>query len=284
MRLEFAKGHGTENDFVLVVDPDGSAGLDASRVAELCDRRAGIGADGLIIATRSERMPERERELAAGATWFMDYRNADGSVSEMCGNGVRVFAQFLRVEGLEERDAFTVGTRAGVKQLRHDGEAWSVDLGAWQLGDEDVTVAVGGLDVPRPGMAVSTGNAHVVVALASDAELDALDLQHAPVLDPAPAAGANVEFVVPRAIEPGGGHIRMRVHERGSGETLSCGTGAVAAAIATRHWAGGAPEAWRVDVPGGELGVAVHADRAWLTGPAELVFRGQWERSTRSTR
>jgi diaminopimelate epimerase len=145
-------------------------------------------------------------------------------------------------------------------------------------------VSARNLRVDRPGLAVGVGNPHVVVALADEDELDALDLADAPQVSPTPPHGANVEFVVPAdpLVVDGVGRIRMRVHERGSGETLSCGTGAAAAALATRHWAGaGAPDRWRVEVPGGVVGVRVAAtadgDHVALSGPAELVYSGDLE-------
>lgn len=274
----FTKGHGTGNDFVLLADPKGAAPLEAEQVRALADRRFGIGADGVIRAVRAGSAGDALLDAAEPGTWAMDYWNADGSVSEMCGNGVRVFVRFLLESGLIELadgETIDIATRAGIKRVVRVGELLSADLGEFQLGG-DRLVAADGLDVARPGLDVSTGNPHVVVALASIDELDALDLHAAPTLDPAPEAGANVEFVVPGAIADGVGAIRMRVHERGSGETLSCGTGAVAAAMATRHWSGDAADRWIVDVPGGRLEVEVD-DRghAWLTGPAELVFRGE---------
>lgn len=274
----FTKGHGTGNDFVLLADPEGAAPLAAEQVRALADRRFGIGGDGVIRAVRAGSAGDPLLDAAEPGTWAMDYWNADGSVSEMCGNGVRVFVRFLLESGLIELadgETIDIATRAGIKRVVRVGELLSADLGEFQLGG-DRLVAAEGLDVARPGLDVSTGNPHVVVALASVDELDALDLHAAPKLDPAPEAGANVEFVVPGAIADGVGAIRMRVHERGSGETLSCGTGAVAAAMATRHWSGDAADRWIVDVPGGRLEVEVD-DRghAWLTGPAELVFRGE---------
>lgn len=274
----FAKGHGTGNDFVLVDDPDGAAPLTPERVRALADRRFGIGGDGVIRAVRAGATGDDALDGAAGGTWAMDYWNADGSVSEMCGNGVRVFVRYLLEQGLAELPdggSLDVATRAGVKRVVRRGDLLSADLGPFALG-EITLVAADGLDVARPGLAVSTGNPHVVVALASEDELAGLDLHRAPSLDPVPADGANVEFVVPGAIGDGVGSIRMRVHERGVGETLSCGTGAVAAAMATRHWSGDAADRWVVDVPGGRLEVEVD-DRghAWLSGPAEIVFRGE---------
>ncbi|WP_166869533.1 diaminopimelate epimerase [Salinibacterium sp. ZJ70] len=285
MDIAFTKGHGTGNDFVLFSDPDGEVELDAQDLAFLADRHFGIGGDGVIRAVRSESIAEGAASLAENpdAEWFMDYRNADGSAAEMCGNGIRVYGAYLLAQGLIDLavgETIAIGTRAGVKHLTRLVEGFEVDLGPFIVAGEAM-VAARRLQVDRPGLAVGVGNPHVVVALADDEELEALDLSEAPVLTPAPPAGANVEFVVPAEplIQDGVGRIRMRVHERGSGETLSCGTGAAAAALATRSWAGtGAPDAWRVQVPGGEVGVRV-ADTAdglhvFLSGPADLVYEG----------
>ncbi len=281
-RGAFSKGHGTGNDFVLVADVDGSAPLTPERVRTLADRRFGIGGDGVIRAVPSGASGDAALDAAAGGAdhtvWAMDYWNADGSISEMCGNGVRVFVRYLleqRLATLPDGGSIDIATRAGVKRVVRRGALLSADLGRFELG-ADSLVAADGLDVARPGLAVSTGNPHVVVALASEDELAGLDLHRAPSLDPVPAEGANVEFVVPGLIADGVGSIRMRVHERGVGETLSCGTGAVAAAMATRHWSGDAADRWIVDVPGGRLEVELdERGHAWLTGPAEIVFRGE---------
>lgn len=284
--LRFTKGQATGNDFVLIADPDGFSPPDEQAVRFLCDRRFGIGADGLIRAVRSARLPEGRHLLSAepAAEWFMDYRNADGSIAEMCGNGVRAFVRFLIEEGLAELPeggTLTIGTRGGVKDVQRTGtDGFQVDMGRWRLGDEPLVTAAG-LDVPRPGLGIDVGNPHVVVALHDPAELEALQLAFPPGIEPAPPAGANVEFVVPEdpIVRDGVGRIRMRVHERGVGETLSCGTGAVAAALAVRHWAGaGAPSHWRVTVPGGVLRVrmfpAEDGEHVALAGPAELVYSG----------
>ncbi|MGT2424619.1 diaminopimelate epimerase [Amnibacterium kyonggiense] len=281
--LRFTKGHGTGNDFVLVADPDGVLDLAPSRIAALCDRRFGIGGDGLLRAVRVGADPVAVAD-DPDAVWFMDYRNADGSVAEMCGNGIRVFAAFLVQEGLAELPAggtLPIATRAGVLAVQRTATGFAVDLGRWTLGRDDVMVAVEGVAVVRPGLSISVPNPHVVVALADDDELAGADLARPPVLDPPPPAGANVELVRPEdpLVEDGVARIRMRVHERGSGETLSCGTGAVAAALATRYWAGsGAPDEWRVAVPGGVLGVrmfpAEDGEHVSLSGPAELVYTG----------
>ena len=284
--LRFTKGHGTGNDFIVYSDPAGDRPLTAAQRAALADRHRGVGGDGVIRAVRSANLPEGAAALAEDpdAEWFMDYTNADGSISEMCGNGIRVFVQFLLDNGLatlEDGQSLPIGTRAGVRDVHRIAEGFAVDMGRWSLQGGEPIVSARGLPVPRPGLGISVGNPHVVVALASDAELDSVDLGAAPVPDPAPPDAANVAFVVPAdpLVVDGVGRIRMRVHERGSGETLSCGTGAVAAALAVRHWAGeSAPTQWRVEVPGGVLGVRVFAaedgEHVALSGPAELVFDG----------
>ena len=287
--LQFTKGHGTGNDFVLFADPEGKVDLSPAQVAAICDRHFGVGADGILRAVRSKRIDAGKASLAedSAAEWFMDYRNADGSVAEMCGNGIRVFTQFLVERGLAELElggTLPIGTRSGVRDVQRSASGYQADLGRWALEGGEPLVRAKELPIARPGLGISVGNPHVVVAVASVDELEQADLTFIPVIDPAPADGANVEFVV--AAEPlvrdGVGHIRMRVHERGSGETLSCGTGAVAAALAFRHWAGdGAPHQWRVDVDGGTLGVrmfpAEDGEHVSLSGPAELVFEGSLE-------
>jgi len=286
--LRFTKGHGTGNDFVLIADPDGELDLAPSEVARLCDRRFGVGADGVLRAVRATADPEGAA-LADDAVWFMDYRNADGSAAEMCGNGIRVFTAFLIAEGLTalaDGGVLPIVTRGGVRAVRTAPNGYVVDLGPFTLGGGDVVVSVPGIPVARPGLAVTVPNPHIVVALADGDELDAAELTHPPRLEPEPAAGANVELVHPAdpLVQDGAGRIRMRVHERGSGETLSCGTGAAAAALAARHWAGSAaPALWRVGVPGGELEVRMvpgaDGEHVELSGPAELVYSGSIDRA-----
>ncbi len=285
--IHFTKGHGTGNDFVLFADPDGEIELSAAQLAAIADRRFGVGGDGVLRAVRSKNLPEGAAALAEddGAEWFMDYHNSDGSVSEMCGNGIRVFAKFLVDNGLAtlgKGETLAIGTRAGVRDVQGNASGYQVDLGRWKLDGFEPLVRARDLPVQRPGLGINVGNPHVVVALASDEELEALDLSVIPQLEPEAQDGANVEFVVPAdpLVVDGVGHIRMRVHERGSGETLSCGTGAAAAALAVRHWAGaGAPNQWRVEVPGGVLGVRMFAteegEHVALSGPAELVYEGE---------
>lgn len=284
--LNFTKGHGTGNDFILFSDPDGLVELTPSQIAELCDRHFGIGADGIIRAVRSKHLPEGVEALAEdeSAEWFMDYYNADGSVAEMCGNGIRVYVRYLIESGLVELadgDTLAIGTRGGVRDVQRNRTGFQVDLGRWALAGGEPLVRARELPVARPGLGIDVGNPHVVVALADESELGAADLTYIPRLDPEPVDGANVEFVVPHEplVKDGVGRIRMRVHERGSGETLSCGTGTAAAALAVRYWAGaGAPNQWRVDVPGGTLGVRMFptqdGEHVALSGPAELVYTG----------
>jgi diaminopimelate epimerase len=287
--LQFTKGQGTGNDFVLYFDESGQQTLTASQIAGLCDRHFGIGADGVIRVIRSKHHPDGLPLLsdAPEAEWFMDYYNADGSPAEMCGNGTRVFARYLTERGLVKLDAgetLTIGTRAGVKDLQRNLAGFAVDLGRWRLESGEVLVHARNLSVARPGLSINLGNPHVVVALADAHELSGLDLTRAPLLDPLPEHGANVEFVLPGdpMIKDGVGHLSMRVFERGVGETLSCGTGIAAAALATRHWAGaGAPNLWQVTVPGGTLGVRMFAaedgEHVGLSGAAELSFDGEIE-------
>jgi diaminopimelate epimerase len=299
--LHFTKGHGTGNDFVLFADPDGEIVLTTAQMQALADRHFGVGADGIIRAVRSAKLNRRDAQGniepdAAGqaalaeepaAEWFMDYYNADGSVSEMCGNGVRVFAKFLLETGLaqiSQGETLPIGTRAGVRDVAANASGFQVDMGRWAFDGFEPLVRIKDVAVARPGLGINVGNPHVVVALSSVEELEKADLTVIPQLDPVAPEGANVELVVPSdpLVTDGVGHIRMRVHERGSGETLSCGTGVVAAALATRFWAGqGAPNNWRVDVPGGTLAVRMFAteegEHVALSGLASLVYNGTVE-------
>jgi diaminopimelate epimerase len=261
----FLKGHGTENDFVLLPDAASTVHgeLDAERVRALCDRRAGIGGDGVLRVVRAS---------GPDAEWFMDYRNADGSVAEMCGNGIRLFVRYLVDEGLADGSRpVPVDTRDGVKVLTVHGDLITVDMGSPKvLGETEVGVD-GHTWTARH---VDMGNPHAV------AFVDSLD-DAGRLLDPPShdaevyPDGVNVEFVVRR----GDRHVAMRVHERGSGETRSCGTGACAVMVAAALADGGRPEGadvpYRVDVPGGTLTVTWTADdRVLLTGPAVIVARG----------
>lgn len=275
-RIDFTKGHGTENDFVVIDDPDGALALDAAAVAALADRRAGIGGDGVIRAVRSRSAGV---EAAPDAPeWFMDYRNADGSLAEMCGNGVRVLAAHLRRAGHVREDRFEVLTRAGVRTVEiltapaAAGEPWSVRVGMGAArsvhGLRTVQIAGHRLEVTD----VDMGNPHAVAFLPGQVALEDLDLTRRPALDPEPADGANIELVSER----GPRHVAMRVHERGVGETRSCGTGVAAVAVAAAQRAGDdSRQPWTVDVPGGRLQVGwTQSGDVTLTGPAQLVADG----------
>ncbi|MEV4559758.1 diaminopimelate epimerase [Kitasatospora sp. NPDC049285] len=278
----FLKGHGTQNDFVIIPDPDGALELPAETVAALCDRRAGIGADGVLRVVRSAADPAAAA-MADEAEWFMDYRNADGSIAEMCGNGVRVFARYLVHAGHAKPGPLAVATRAGVRRVRIAEDAAdgapgqvTVDMGSARLpGPDGITVTVGAHS--WPALNVNMGNPHAVAFVADLA--DAGNLYEAPATAPDGVypQGVNVEFVVDR----GERHVAMRVHERGSGETRSCGTGACAVAVAAARRDGndpavtGRPVSYTVDVPGGRLVIEEFPDgRIEMTGPAVIVAEG----------
>ena len=277
----FAKGHGTENDFVLLPDLHAQLDLAPGAVAALCDRRRGLGADGVLRVTTAgaalaagvlDRLPE-----GVGAQhWYMDYRNADGSVAQMCGNGVRVFAHYLRVSGLEDRDEFVVGSLAGPRPVVvHHADAVTADITVEmgkvnRLGTGSATV--GGRRLS--GLGVDVGNPHLacVDPDLTDEALAALDVgapvefDHGRFPD-----GVNIEVIT----APADGAITMRVHERGVGETRSCGTGTVAAAAAALAHRGDQTGTLRVRIPGGEVSVEVTDTTSFLRGPAVLVARGE---------
>jgi diaminopimelate epimerase len=275
-RIAFLKGHGTENDFVIVPDPENAIDLSPAAVAALCDRRAGIGGDGLLHVVRSAAHPEAER-MAAEAEWFMDYRNGDGSIAEMCGNGVRVFARYLQRAGYAGEGDLSVATRGGVKSVHiaKNGDV-TVGMGKALLPEGDVTVSVG--ERSWPARNVNMGNPHAVAFVEDLAH--AGDLYSPPPFSPLSAypEGVNVEFVADR----GPRHVALRVHERGAGETRSCGTGACAVAVATARRDGadpavtGTPVTYTVDVPGGTLVITERPDgEIEMTGPAVIVAEGE---------
>ncbi|MGN6160488.1 MAG: diaminopimelate epimerase [Marmoricola sp.] len=268
--LPFVKGHGTENDFVLIPDASGRWELTPDQVAQLSNRRSGIGGDGVIRVVRTDATEDPAAVAARDqAVWFMDYRNSDGSLSEMCGNGVRVLGLYLATHAdVDIREPLPIATRAGVKTLRFERGQITVDMGSPQIMDATwVGVGERRWDARNIGM----GNPHAVVFV--DSLDDAGALLEAPAVDAATyPEGVNVEFV--RRVEDR--HVEMRVHERGSGETRSCGTGACAAMVATAL-ADEAPRgtAYLVDVPGGRLEIVwTEDDRILLTGPAVLVAEG----------
>ncbi|MCW2779481.1 MAG: diaminopimelate epimerase [Frankiales bacterium] len=250
MQLSYLKGHGTENDFVVLPDLDGTLVLTPELVSRLCDRRAGLGADGVLRVVPTTLVPEVQDQAAE---FFMDYRNADGSIAEMCGNGVRVYARYLVEAGLASFGELDLATRGGVKHVVVTPDVVTVDMGLAVVGEP---VLVDGV----VATAVDMGNPHAVVHATPPA-----------VLDP-DRKDLNVEYVE----ELGPTHLRMRVHERGVGETRSCGTGACAAVVAhVLRTAEPRGSAYDVDVPGGRLQVTWQEDgHVLLAGPAVLVARG----------
>ncbi|GAB3083571.1 diaminopimelate epimerase [Micromonospora schwarzwaldensis] len=277
--MEFTKGHGTGNDFVILPDPDGALDLTPGLVAALCDRRRGLGGDGVLRVVRAAKHPDGAA-LAGEAEWFMDYWNSDGSFAEMCGNGARVFVRYLLERSLVAPSGGTlpIATRAGLVRARVEGADVAVEMRRPRLHDA-ATATLGGLTLT--GAAVDVGNPHLVCALPAALELAALDLTRGPEVDPAAfPAGVNVEFTTPgEPVDGTDGHVLMRVHERGSGETLSCGTGACAVAAVALHDAGRETGVVAVDVPGGRLTVTVTADSCWLSGPAVLIATGTLTRA-----
>jgi diaminopimelate epimerase len=249
-------GHGTENDFVILFDPDSQNVITPSQIAAICNRSSGIGADGFIRITKPD------------GKWFMDYSNSDGSIAEMCGNGIRVMARYLVARGHLPEGIFAINTRAGIKHLRVPLEGdISVNMG--QVTDEMEEIEVTQNGKTWEGLNISVGNPHAVVFLENLEEVGSLET--APVVSPQSSypEGVNVEFVQLLA----NNEARMRVHERGSGETRSCGTGTCAVALAaTLHTRGKLPSRWTIYPPGGRLIVDIDGhSNATLIGPAELI-------------
>lgn len=268
MGFSFHKGHGTRNDFILLDDHEGGRKLSEEQVRAFTDRRGGIGADGVIRVVRAGRIPEWTGDPDL---WFMDYRNADGSIAEMCGNGLRVFVAYLLHRGYVDQPEFSVATRAGLKRVtaRLGGDV-AVEIGPASFEPDPVTVRVDGHSFAAHP--VDVGNPHAVSFVSAEV-LEGLTLSEAPTLQPEDRFpnGVNLEFVT----VDGPGQLAMRVFERGVGETESCGTGVVAAASAYRELHGW-PEAVVVRVPGGTLKVEFVAGTTMLEGPAVIVGRGDF--------
>jgi diaminopimelate epimerase len=280
MSMQFAKGHGTGNDFVILPDPDGQLELTPELVAAVCDRRRGIGADGVLRVVRAGKHPDgagfgRDAKAgagisAAGAEWFMDYWNADGSYAEMCGNGVRVFTRYLVDFGLAspDRAGMSLATRAGVVRVVVGEEGISAALAPPRIGGSSTATLDG---QTYSGTVVDCGNPHLVCTGLSGDQLSTLDFCRPPGYDGSVfPSGVNVEFVAP----VGELHVRMRVYERGSGETLSCGTGACAVGAVVLREAGLRTGSVTVDVPGGRLVITLDGESCWLSGPAVIVATG----------
>ncbi|MGL4306354.1 MAG: diaminopimelate epimerase [Mycobacteriaceae bacterium] len=285
--MQFTKGHGTQNDFVVLEDPNAQIELSPARVAALCDRQQGLGADGVLRVAKAGVL------LSAGVLdvlppgvaaehWFMDYRNGDGSIAEMCGNGVRVFAHYLHASGRESSEKFVVGSRAGARPViihsANDATAdVTVDMGR-AVASATSEVTLGGRTFT--GIAVDVGNPHLacVTPSLSQAQLAQLDFTTAIHFDAVQfPGGVNIEILTAPTEHA---EVAMRVHERGVGETRSCGTGTVAAALAALAYQGVSMGSMKIDVPGGQVLVTITESTSYLRGPSVLVASGsiseQW--------
>jgi diaminopimelate epimerase len=274
--MRFAKYQGIGNDFVMLADPSDRLELGSQMVRALCDRRFGIGADGVI----------RVAPATQGGDFFMDYVNSDGSVGEMCGNGIRCLAVFAQTEGLTDKDELRIETRAGLKVVTMTGDGRvRVDMGPPIFDPASVGVDHKGTDALHAKVelddqvieaaCVSMGNPHAV--------LFHEDPQAAPVATLGPAIekhamfpkGTNVEFMRVDSSD----HVTMRVWERGAGETLACGTGACAVAVVARLL-GGTESTMTVSLAGGDLEIEWQGSLdvespVFMTGPAIAVFEGE---------
>ena len=302
---ELIKGHATLNDFLMLVDPGCEVAISGADIAAVCDRHRGIGADGFVRVVRTTARPGGGAcaPSVPVADGFLDYSRAAGAVAVMCGNAARLFAHVLDSEGLRpiaDGESVTIGTRGGARTITRLGELWTVDMGPARLAnpeeadDEgwDTAVVVPGLAGQRAALSVEISGPHTVVALGEEKELEAAafagltDSADPVAYDPAPEVGTNLELVVPLGEETDPdthtpvGVARMRVLERGVGETLSYGAGCCAVAVALHAWSGpDAPEDYRLLVAGGEIGVHVGTDplgedsSVLLTGPATITGR-----------
>ena len=286
--MRFAKYHGTGNDFVMIEDVSDRIHLDQDTIAALCDRRKGVGADGLIRIAPAQ-----------DADFFMDYYNAEGEPAEMCGNGIRCLAKYVYERGLTSDTDIDVLTRAGVKHLVLDARdgvvrTVTVDMGppaferkAIPMTGEPTDTFIGQpLQVDGrlfTATALSMGNPHVVLFVEPSEDLAAIpvaSLGRSVELREEFPNRTNVEF-----IQPADRSIKMRVWERGVGETMACGTGACAS-LAASVIAGVTGRGAEVEFPGGLLGVSWREDddHLFLTGPAVCVYEGEldeaWVRST----
>lgn len=249
-------GHGTENDFVVIFDPEENLSITTAQTAAICNRETGIGADGMIRITKRNGF------------WFMDYRNADGSIAEMCGNGIRVMARYLVDRGHQAEGIFPIETRDGRKHLRTP-EIGDITVNIGQVSHESSDVTVFSNGNTWDAFNISVGNPHAVAFV--DSLEDAGDLKTEPIVRPKDEypEGVNVEFV--EFLK--GNELKMRVFERGVGETRSCGTGTCAVALAATLSTGGKlPAKWVIYPPGGRLEVEIDPhSNAVLTGPAVLL-------------
>ncbi len=245
--MNFVKMQGLGNDFIVVIGP---MALTETEIAALCDRRRGIGADGVLVATPTDTAVR------------MEYWNADGSAAEMCGNGLRCVARFAVDKGWAGPDTFVVETAVGSLEVcMLDEETARVEIGRAEIGKSETFQ-------DHDFVRVSVGNPHAVTFVpdAARAPVEAVGS----ALEAATAGGTNVEFA-----HISGDAIEVRTWERGCGETEACGTGAVAVAAAARQ-AGYEGEKVLIRLLGGDLVVEFEGDRAWITGPARYSFEGVW--------
>ena len=243
--------HGCGNDFIVIDEHDGRVEIDPTRARALCDRRTGVGADGVLVIGRPK-----------GARWPLVIHNADGSIADACGNGSRCVVRYLleRYGG----EALELDTKSGVVRGWRDVEGYAIELDAPQLGSS-LAIAVGGREYEA--RTVRVGNPNVVVFVDDPATVD---LEALAAASTALAGPANVAAVRVRS----GGEISLRVHERGAGETLACGTGSCAAVAAATARGDVTSDTVRVRLPGGTLVVRARGARYELAGPAEYVFQG----------
>ena len=249
-------GHGTENDFVLIFDPENKVEISTEQVRAICNRKTGIGCDGFIRIGKDS------------GKWFMDYRNGDGSIAEMCGNGIRVMAKYLMQKGHQAAGIFPINTRDGMKYLSVP-ETGDITVNMGQIREVFGEISATANGHTWTGYNIDMGNPHAVVFVDDINQVG--DLVSAPIVEPADEYpdGVNVEFV---EFLPDG-ELRMRVHERGVGETKSCGTGTCAVALAASLKKGKRlPANWVINPPGGRLSVEIDShSNAILTGPAVLI-------------
>ncbi len=254
--MHYTKMHGIGNDYLFVF---GAVPENAEALAvKYSNRQSGIGSDGMIYINYSDT-----------ADFSMRIFNADGSEAKMCGNGIRCVARFVREKGYTDKDELTVETLSGVKRLRMDGEYVTVDMGKAEISD-DVMLDLGFECTP-----VSVGNPHAVIFTDDVALILLRDIGPKIECNKAFPGRVNAEFVQVM----GERELRMRVWERGSGETLACGTGACASAAASvKKGFCRAGEPITVHLDGGDLEITVKYDFTCLMrGPAEFVSEGEIE-------
>ena len=271
MRLKFTKMHGLGNDFVVLNALEQAVELDREQVRRIAHRRFGVGCDQVLVIR-----PGR----SDGADFHYGIYNADGSEAGHCGNGIRCVARYLRDNGIICKDELIAEAGAGLVKLYYEGDLVRVDMGRPRLDPRDIPLAVTGqrrlYSVALDGeniefAALSMGNPHAVIAVD--------DVDSAPVTVIGPQLQRHALF--PDSVNVGfmqvldGSHIRLRVYERGAGETLACGTGACAAVVA-------GIKVYNLDnhvdvsLPGGSLTVSWDGNEepAWMTGPGTTVYEG----------